>query len=345
MKLIKLLCTSFACVFLLNTSFVASAQKKNVVIIETMNIPIVTEISQAYQQHLIKAFEPNEINVRVINAYGSYDKATNIIAEAINGPTTPDLLVSVATLATRALLDSRQLHSIPMQFMVVADPVNEGIVDKIGNKSEYQITGQPHVIPTKAKLDLIRQTIKGQYSASRPLKIALLSSDYPSSTSIKSELLSHVSAYPEIQFIEVNFSYYPGETGRIKMREQAYKAMVDVREAIDVYLMPSGPLSYDPEFVTRLDTELSIPKLFSTELSGVKDGAIVGIFSKYSDIGLAAANISFRILSGVNPREMAITAPTNFSIAVNLNTAIKHGFIVSSDVLALASTVFSGKQP
>ena len=83
---------------------------------------------------------------------------------------TPDLVVTVATLATRAGRDLLSGTKIPHMFLIVTDPVGEGFVSEMGKTSGANITGQSHVVPVESQLALVSQILQTA-KRDRPFRI------------------------------------------------------------------------------------------------------------------------------------------------------------------------------
>ena len=74
----------------------------------------------------------------------------NAMAEA-----PPDLVVTVATLASLAAREILSGTTIPQLFMIVTDPVSTGFVDAMNTTSNSNITGQTNVVPAELQMEMV----------------------------------------------------------------------------------------------------------------------------------------------------------------------------------------------
>ena len=95
----------------------------DLVIIETLPVPIVAESRDEFVKELVRIMPEHDINVTTYNAEGSETRAKEILSELAQEPE-PDLIVSIATLATRALNAADEFIETPKLFMVVSAPVS-----------------------------------------------------------------------------------------------------------------------------------------------------------------------------------------------------------------------------
>ena len=74
----------------------------DLIVLETLPVPIVADSRAEFEKELARIMPDHEINVTSYNAEGSEVRAKEILTELAQNPA-PDLIVSGATLATRAL--------------------------------------------------------------------------------------------------------------------------------------------------------------------------------------------------------------------------------------------------
>ena len=125
-----------------------------VVIIQTNALPIVMESQAAFEKELRFIMPEASVEFDVYDAGGSFEGARAAI-EAAYQVGEPDLIVSIATLATRALYQAEISRQTPKLFMTVADPVKEGIVTQFDETSADNITGESHVLDAKVEVRVI----------------------------------------------------------------------------------------------------------------------------------------------------------------------------------------------
>ncbi|WP_334065173.1 ABC transporter substrate-binding protein [Alteromonas genovensis] len=322
-------------VFVPIVTFSAWAKEKvDIAIIETLPVAIVTESRIAFEAELQRLMPDKDIHFRVYNAEGSVEQANALLSDML-AESTPDLLVSLATLATRAVLNKDELLSIPKLFMVVSEPVTEGIVPAFGATSKRNITGESHVVNATVKLDML----DGVFQASEPVKtrkIALLHTTYPSSFNAASALIAIQSAYQNIQFIPIKTPYIAKEAGLETMKEDIISLLKSEETALDGYWLSAGPLIETPNLIADIKKQTGLLPLFAESVSAVKEGALIGIVSQAQDIGVSAAKQAERILALGSSETIPVEQIENFTVAVNVTTAIKLQLPIPSNYLRLS---------
>jgi putative ABC transport system substrate-binding protein len=322
-------------VFVPIVTFSAWAKEKvDVAIIETLPVAIVTESRIAFEAELQRLMPDKDIHFRVYNAEGSVEQADALLSDML-ADSTPDLVVSLATLATRAVLNKDELLSIPKLFMVVSEPVTEGIVAAFGARSKRNITGESHVVDATVKLDIL----DGVFQASEPVKtrkIALLHTTYPSSFNAANALLARQATYQNIQFISIETPYIAKEAGLETMKEDIISLLKAEKTALDGYWLSAGPLIETPNLIADIKKQTGLLPLFAESVSAVQEGALIGIVSQPQDIGISAANKAERILALGSSETIPVEQIENFTVAVNVTTAIKLQLPIPSNYLKIS---------
>ena len=307
----------------------------NILILETMDNPIVLRSCKAFVRELTNLLPDRRLNFIVKNAQGSLPAAMQMLETSLSNEK-PDLLVSVATLGTRAVFNATKSHDIPAVFMVVSDPVAEGIVLQIGETSEYNITGKTHVVESKVKVDMLNRIMTSRAHEHDVHKIALLASDYPSSANAVEKLVAATALVPSIEFVPVRFQYLSGNDNVAVMHNEIIARLNEVVDEVDGYWMPPGPAAHDDKLYRLIQQTYQLPLLFSEQEAAIRDGALIGVFTDEKTIGRNAAVQARQIIMGEEARNLPIERPTNFIVAININTAISLGFTIPSDILELA---------
>lgn len=331
-RLLSLLFLLLSC---LSSTASALAKEMHVAIIQTSSLPIVTNSTAAFKNELVKIMPKAEIIFDIYDAQGSQAQASQMIERISSKDTRPDLIVSVATLATRALYSSEAASDIPKLFMTVADPIKEGIVDEFDTVSHARITGESHVLDTKIKLDILDGLLKPS-TQERPFTIALLHTDYPSSASSAASILELDDNYDNINFVPVSTEYVGGETGLIAMTDGIINAFKHTNIQFDGYWLSSGPLQESQSLIDRIKKDLNLLPLFAENLTSVKKGALLGVLTDESSIGKSAATRAREILTGRAANTIAVSRTDQYTVAVNVATAIKINVPIPSSYLKLA---------
>lgn len=322
---------------LVSTSHVhATPNTLNVYILKTMSLALIDDSARYYQQELRASMPNSNIVFTIDNAEGDIESARKMIQNRVAGEQKFDLFVSIATVATKAMVQLSASHQIPMQFMIVSEPADIGIVDEIGNVSKINMTGISHVISSAKKLSLFERVLNSQ-AEPKKLTIGLLYSDYPSSLSDKNNLMKVIHNYESIEFLPIKYPFTSG-AGSLPANRAAIIAELDkVKDEIDGYWIPPGPAAHDPQLYDMIHSTLSLPQLFSESLLNVKKGALFGVFCDSLIIARSGAKISKSILKGTAPKQIAVNRSDVFIVAVNVSSALALNLVFPSSLLLLAN--------
>lgn len=320
--------------FMLSASSTSAKEVLDVVILETLPVPIVIESRTAFEEELLRIMPEHEINVTVYSAEGAETQAQSILEELAEKPN-PDLIVSVATLATRALNASDAFIEVPKLFMVVSAPVAEGIVPAIGAVSGRNITGESHVLDAKVKLDMVDGVLRAS-KRSKPLNIGLIHSTYPSSSNLVNQLLAHDGEYENINLVALSTPYIEGDEGLVEMTDNIVSQLQSRANELDGYWLSSGPLTESHGLIAKVKEKTGLLPIFAESISSVKEGALLGVVSEPKSIGKSAAKKAKLILDKKSARDIPVDKIDTYTVGVNVSTAIKLQLPIPSNYLKLS---------
>ena len=123
----------------------------------------------------------------------------NAMAEA-----PPDLVVTVATLASLAAREILSGTTIPQLFMIVTDPVSTGFVDAMNTTSNSNITGQTNAVPAELHMEMVSKILE-TVDRGRPFRIGIPRSTYPASISEVSKLQTAAAKFPILEIVDLGF--------------------------------------------------------------------------------------------------------------------------------------------
>lgn len=325
----------FALAFLAPSLSSAHAKEAlDLVIIETLPVPIVAESRGEFEKELIRIMPEHDINITTYNAEGSEIRAKEILDELAQ-EAKPDLIVSIATLATRALNAAEEFIETPKLFMVVSAPVEEGIVPAIGAVSKRNMTGESHVLDAKVKLDMLDGVLRAS-NPETPFTIGLVHSTYPSSSNLVNQLLALDSEYENINLVAVSTPYLEGDEGRVEMTDSMVDSLDQKSGELDGYWLSSGPLAEAEGLVEKVKEKTGLLPLFAESISSVKKGALIGVVSEPASIGKSAARKAKLILQRKSARDIPVGKMDTYTVAVNVTTAIKLQLPIPSSYLKLS---------
>lgn len=310
-------------------------EPKRVVVIETMALPVLQDATKWFRKGMTELgyLEGENIEYIILNAQGNPETSFNLLTNELKNQQ-PDMVVSVATLATRESYKILKNQDIPLVFILVSYPEKEGFVRAIGEASGTNITGKTHIIPPAAKIEVMRQALKPLTKKS-PMRIGIVNSTYPSALSEAAQFMEIDKDIQELSFIDLNFEYLPGQENRDAFRNNALKVIEKNRSNFDVLWMATGPMGNDVKFFKTLK-EKNIPVIFANTPEAVKAGVLLSMTSNSEVNGIAAAEIADQIFKGKNAGEIPVTRPNSYLVSINITTATELGTVIPSALLKLA---------
>jgi len=321
--------------WLLPQSTFASETAKRVVILQTLSSAFLQKSTTRFRSEMTRlGFEDGkDVFYTVLDAKGDYARAKSLLTSTLN-QSTPDLVVTVATLATRAGRDLLSGTKIPHMFLIVTDPVGEGFVSEMGKTSGSNVTGQSHVVPVESQLALVSQILQ---TAKRdtPFRIGILRSTYPSEISESAQLRAAAHQYPVVQLIELGFPYVPGDSGRPEMEKSVTELVKAHKDSLDGLWLVAGPNQSNLDFVGTVLAS-GVPIVNSGSIRNARLGAMLALQSTVELNGRAAAEAASVILAGTDPGDIPVTRPSKFIAGVNILTAARLGAVIPSGILELA---------
>jgi ABC-type uncharacterized transport system substrate-binding protein len=236
----------------------------------------------------------------------------------------PDIIVANGrvTLSEAA----QAIRSIPIVFVLVNDPVEQGFVASLARPGG-NVTG----------FTFIEYAMFGK-------SLELLKKVAPAVTRVGFMFNPETSAYYD-QFLPAF------ETDARQYSIKLTVARVGTETQIDAAIAklaaaPGGGLIVAPDAYTLVHRDLivqsaaqhRIPAIYSYR-QVITEGGLMSYGPETSDIFRRAASYVDRILKGANPADLPAQAPAKFEFAINLKTATTLGLTVPPTVIALADEV------
>jgi putative tryptophan/tyrosine transport system substrate-binding protein len=236
----------------------------------------------------------------------------------------PDLILTQNTPPTASMLE--QTRTIPVVFVIVADPVGSGFVQSLARPGA-NATGFTIMEPTIAGkwLELLKEI------APRVNRAAFLFN--PATTPYRDIYLNPFKAAATSLAMEAIAAPVHGSS------ELESVIAAQVREPNgSLIVMPDGFLNlYRAEIVSlagRYRLPVVYPWRFFADIGG-----LLSYGSVQSDMFRTAATYVDRILKGEKPADLPVQAPTRYELAINLKTAKALGLTVPPTLIARADEV------
>jgi putative tryptophan/tyrosine transport system substrate-binding protein len=255
---------------------------------------------------------------------GSNAESTLSLAKELVG-LHPDVIIAHSTPVVAAL--HRATETIPIVFVVVADPVGSGFVESIARPGG-NITG----------FEVLQATITGKYlSILKELKPQLgrvaVMYDPDSSPSGGAFFMQSFIEYAK----EFHVTPIPTEvqnSGDIEL------AMADLGAAPGsaLIVMAGNFASINRKIIISLAARWLIPAIYSYRYF-VDDGGLLSYGVDVLDLFRRAPDYVDRILEGAKPADLPVQAPRKFQLVINLKTARALGLVVPRILLAGADAL------
>lgn len=237
----------------------------------------------------------------------------------------PDVILTRTTPVTAAL--KAETHTIPIVFVVVSDPVGDGLVASVARPGG-NVTGFTNVDASLGGkwLQLLKEI------APRIKRIGFMFDPRmaPGGGAFYRRLIEDAAPSVGVQVVET------------PVHDAA-----DIKRAVDGFTRGSnGGLVVLPDVTTinqrkttiSLVAQHRLPAIYPTDYF-TKEGGLISYGADYLDLYRKSASYVDRILRGGKPAELPVQGPIKFRLAINLRTAKAIGLTIPPSVLARADQV------
>jgi putative tryptophan/tyrosine transport system substrate-binding protein len=231
-----------------------------------------------------------------------------------------DVDVLVAVTVNAAVAAKRATRSIPIVFLIVADPVAAGLVTSLSDPGG-NVTGFSNIATdlTAKRLQLFKEVV-GNLS-----KVALLVN--PTDAVTTKRTIEEMAAAGAT----LNLSITPFE---VQARSDLESVLLQVaRSGAEGFAVAQNPVFFNQrKFIADIALRHRLP---STHVNGdaVDAGFLMSYGTNAEAIFRRTPTYVQRILKGAKPRELPVEQPTVFELVVNLKTAKLLGLAVPRSVL------------
>lgn len=309
---------------------------KRVILIETMPVPVVLAHVKGIISNLERmGYMPGKnLDLTVIKAQGDRQRAEKELETALKAGR-PDLVITVATMATQTAVSLLRGTDVPVLFCVVSDPVGAGVIERIGVATGTNVTGVVYGVPREIKVRLVMRLV-GQTTASRPMTFGFIHSTYPSARGDLRELQAIEKRRGDIRFLPYAVEYRKVPQGMADMLVDVAKGVEALKGRVRFWWEPAGPLGEVDDYTRVLLDNPAIPVAFGTTMQSVKMGALMQVNPNWPAASREVALLASDILNDKKPGEIPVKPPSVFELGINLSTALKLGIVVPPDLLEMA---------
>jgi putative ABC transport system substrate-binding protein len=236
----------------------------------------------------------------------------------------PDVIVANGTPSVAAL--KQATSSIPIVFVVVNDPVAQGIIASMAHPGgnitgfsflEYSMVGKSLEMLKQIAPGIVRVAIMFNPDTYPYYAIHLRSFETVARTLSLELTAAQVRSPEEIDEIIAKLGRQPGSA---------------------LLITPDPYLVVHRGAVVRAAGQYRVPTTYSYR-QHVQEGGLMSYGADTVDIFKRSASYIDRILKGATPADLPVQAPVKFEIAINLRTAKALGVDIPPNLLALADEV------
>jgi len=302
----------------------AGAQQASMPIIGFLS-SISLEGAAAFRQGLSESgyLEGRNVSIQYREADGNYDQLTEFAAELVALRVS---LIVASPSSPAALAAKKATSTIPIVFLIGADPVRLGLVESY-NRPGANATGIVFLSDELAakRVELLNELVPPA------LPLALLTN--PTNPNIAKVIRDTQEAATrafgrELIVITAN-SKSEIETG--------FETMVR-RRAGGLLVWQEAYFTLERALIVGLAAHHAIPSIYGPRLF-TEIGGLMSYGANRDDLYRQTGVYAGKILHGANPRELPVMQPTRFELMINLKTAKALGLEIPPKLLALADEV------
>jgi putative ABC transport system substrate-binding protein len=279
----------------------------------------------AFREELQKLGWTEGRNIRIDSRWGALDDA-ELRQQSANELVAlqPDVILTQNTPPTASML--QQTRTIPIIFVIVADPVGSGFVKSLARPGG-NVTGFTVMEPTIAGkwLELLKEI------APRIKRAALLFN--PATTPYADTYLNPFKAAAATFALEA-IAAPVHDTTELESVFAAQSRGLDS----GLILMPDGFLNVHRAEIVSLAARYRLPTVYPWRFFA-ELGGLLSYGNEQRDSFRLAATYVDRVLKGEKPGELPAQAPTKFELIINMKTARDLGLEVPLHLQQLADKV------
>ena len=233
--------------------------------------------------------------------------------------------VILASATNAALAAKAATSTIPIVFVVAADPVEAGLVASL-NRPGGNATGVYYLTAVLGgkRLELVQQLVPGAKNVA-----ALVYAGHPTTEPFVRDL----KAGAAVLGLQLTVSAVTGE----HQLESAFATLAKQRP--DALIVGAAPLFTSRSAdVVALAARHTLPAIYTTA-DPVRAGGLIGWGAHLGDQYRAAGTYVGKILKGTKPEDLPALQPIRYDLVINLKTAKALGIDVPAKLIALADEV------
>lgn len=263
--------------------------------------------------------------VTIQNAQGNMATNAQIASHIISEK--PDVIVTISTPSSQAIIGSKKQHNIPVVFSAVTDPYAAKLIQT--DKPHPNVTG---VLMKTPIVDVVTM-MKHHFPDVKRIGIVYNPGEV-NVTSVVADLKEALKVTPEISLIEAQAS----------QTHEVVSSFQSIASNIDLLFVPM-----DNTVVAALNA--LVPKIkkakipsFSTDPTLVSQGIWMGLGYSLYEVGYESGAMAAEILRGKSPEEIPVRTPHTMQFGINLTVSESFGKTIDLESLPKLSRPVSIKE-
>lgn len=291
-------------------------QKTVIAILTPLSHPSLEKIEQGFIE-TIETAHPGTFQFIVYNAQGNKNLMRSEIEEIVRKKAS--LVLTIGTNASQMVAEyfNKKNVEIPVVFTCVNDPIGFNIISQDGSFSK-NITGVKELLRLDEELAALvkyKPEIKKIMLVYNPLEPGLQKDQ----KEIEEILKKKEIALSTVEIFQTN--------------ELLSKASSFIQEADAVIVLKDNMVVGGLAALVKLCNTYSIP-LMASDLDSPDNGAAFGYGIYEINFGIEAAHKAIAILTeNRDPATIPVTAPSNFTLKINREAAVKQGIHLPEEIL------------
>lgn len=276
-------------------------EKLKIGIVQIMEHPSLDEIRTAFLNEMAAlGYDENKVEYDYQNAQGEGANVTSICQKFVGDEV--DMIVAIATPSAQGA--AAATSEIPIIFSAVTDPVTAELVESLevpgGN-----VTGTSDAIPVERIFELADELTPGNQTYGFIYNLS-----EPNSVSVIGDAKAFLDA-KNVSYVEACIS----NVGELTAAAEGLVGRVDAIFCPIDNTVASGMVT-----LAEIATNAGIPVYVSAD-SMVADGGLATVGVNYTNLGKQTAQMAADVLEGADPGQMPVQVLSEYSVAVNQETA------------------------
>jgi putative ABC transport system substrate-binding protein len=262
-----------------------------------------------------------EVAFEYTNANGDFSIAQAIAKKFASN--SYDLIFSVSTPSTQALVAATKGTSLPIVFGAVTDPISAGIVSSLEHPGG-NITGTTDVWPIDEQFGLLQRLVP------TARRIGILHNPAEANSQFSVKTVREVIRQRNLDLVEVPVS----NSNEVPAAARSLVGRVDA-----IYIPADNTVISAIAAVVAVSEENHIP-LMPGDTSNVEVGGFGTIGHDYASVGAESARIAVRIFRGTPAGEIPVSTSSVRQYYFNLRSAKATGVTIPEELLRKAAKVY-----